>query len=210
MVISRKRLNILNFIREFLGEHDYAPTVRDIVKGCRISTSSVVQYHLNLLEKEGYIKRDAQVFRSIRLMDKDPFEDRRRAPLLGTIAAGEPIPVLSAETWQSEVEEYVPLSEEMSRGGAGVYALRVRGKSMIDALIDDGDVVLMQPVRNVSDGDMVAVWLRREQETTLKRLYREPGRIRLQPANAEMMPFFHDPENVEVQGRVVGVIRHLR
>jgi len=210
MVISRRRLEILNFIRDFMRAHDYAPTVRDIVKGCRISTSSVVQYHLNRLEKEGYIRRDPLVFRSIRLLEKDPFEDRHRAPLLGTIAAGEPIPVLSAETWQAEAQEYVPLSEEMSRGRAGVYALRVKGKSMIDALIDEGDVVLMQPVRNVNDGDMVAVWLRREQETTLKRLYREPGRVRLQPANAEMLPIYQNPENVEVQGRVVGVIRQLR
>lgn len=210
MGISRKRLNILNYIRDFMTQHGYAPTVRDIVRGCQISTSSVVQYHLNVLEKEGFIKRDPQIFRSIRLMDKDPFEDMRRAPLLGTIAAGEPIPVLQAETWQSEAEEYVPLSEEMARGRAGVYALRVKGKSMIDALIDDGDIVLMQPVRNVSDGDMVAVWLKNEQETTLKRIYREGGRVRLQPANSEMQPFYQPAENIEVQGRVVGVIRHLR
>jgi len=129
---------------------------------------------------------------------------------LGTIAAGEPVPVLQAETWRAEAEEYIPLSEEMARGRAGVYALRVKGKSMIDALIDDGDIVLMQPVRNVNDGDMVAVWLKNEQETTLKHLYREKGRVRLQPANSEMQPFFQPPDNIEVQGRVVGVIRHLR
>ena len=111
MGISRKRLNILNYIRDFMTQHGYAPTVRDIVRGCQISTSSVVQYHLNVLEKEGFIKRDPQIFRSIRLMDKDPFEDMRRAPLLGTIAAGEPILA------QENIEEYINLPDMFSQSG---------------------------------------------------------------------------------------------
>jgi len=204
----KSRLRILDFIRVFLEEKGYAPTVRDIVRGCGISTSSVVQYHLNMLEKEGYIRRDPQVFRSIRLADQES-PATLRVPLLGTIAAGEPLPVPAPDTWATVPEETVQLTEELARGRDGIYALRVKGTSMIDALIDDGDTVLMQQVSTVDDGDMAAVWLRREQEVTLKKVYREGNRIRLQPANRQMEPLYQDPENVEIQGRVIGVIRRV-
>jgi len=204
----KSRLRILNFIRVFLQEKGYAPTVRDIVRGCGISTSSVVQYHLNMLEKEGYIRRDPQVFRSIRLADQES-PATLRVPLLGTIAAGEPLPVPAPDTWATVPEETVQLTEELARGRDGIYALRVKGTSMIDALIDDGDTVLMQQVSTVDDGDMAAVWLRREQEVTLKKVYREGNRIRLQPANRQMEPLYQHPDNVEIQGRVIGVIRKV-
>jgi len=206
VVISRQRSRILNFIRDFLKAKGYAPTVRDIVRGCKISTSSVVQYHLNVLEKEGYIRRDPQVFRSIRLTDEPPVAVTS-VPLLGTIAAGQPLPVPGEETWRTPAEEQVPVPEEISRGRDDVFALRVKGTSMIDALIDDGDIVLMQQAYAADDGDMVAVWLKRQQETTLKKLYREKGRIRLQPANRQMSPFYEAPDNVAVQGKVIGIIR---
>jgi len=205
----KSRLRILNFIRVFLQEKGYAPTVRDIVRGCGISTSSVVQYHLNMLEKEGYIRRDPQVFRSIRLADQES-PATLRVPLLGTIAAGEPLPVPAPDTWATVPEETVQLTEELARGRDGIYALRVKGTSMIDALIDDGDTVLMQQVSTVDDGDMAAVWLRREQEVmaavwlrreqevTLKKVYREGNRIRLQPANRQMEPLYQHPDNVEI------------
>jgi len=204
----KSRLRILEFIRVFLQEKGYAPTVRDIARGCGISTSSVVQYHLNMLEKEGYIQRDPQVFRSIRLADQER-PATLRVPLLGTIAAGEPLQVPTPDTWATVSEETVQLTEELARGRDGIYALRVKGTSMIDALIDDGDTVLMQQISNVDDGDMAAVWLRREQEVTLKKVYREGNRIRLQPANRQMEPIYQDPDNVEIQGRVIGVIRRV-
>ena len=206
--LPKTRLRILNFVRTFLQERGYAPTVRDIVRGCGISTSSVVQYHLNRLEKEGYIRRDPQVFRSIRLVEEG-LPTVLRVPLLGTIAAGEPLPVPMPDTWVTVPEETVQLTEELSQGREGIYALRVKGTSMIDALIDDGDMVLMQPASTISDGDMAAVWLKKEQEVTLKRVYRERDRIRLQPANRQMEPLYQDPRNVEIQGKVVGVIRRV-
>ncbi len=206
--LPKTRSRILSFVRTFLQERGYAPTVRDIVKGCAISTSSVVQYHLDILEREGYIRRDPQVFRSIRLVEQEPLA-ASQVPLLGTIAAGEPLPVPTPDTWTTPPEETVQLTEELIRGREGIYALRVKGTSMIDALIDDGDIVLMQQVEAVADGDMAAVWLRKEQEVTLKQVYRERDRIRLQPANRQMKPLYQDPDNVEIQGRVVGIIRRV-
>jgi repressor LexA len=131
-------------------------------------------------------------------------------PVLGYIAAGQPIPVPQSDTWHEEPLETLELSPDMASAGNNVYALKVRGLSMIDALIDDGDIVVMQAVNTVNDGDMAAVWLKAEQEVTLKKLYRERDRIRLQPANSQMEPMYHKPENVEVQGKVIGVIRNLK
>jgi len=128
--------------------------------------------------------------------------------LLGTIAAGEPIPVPTAETWRSEALENIELTDEMAQGKE-IYALKVKGLSMIDALIDDGDVVLMEPVSTAENGDMVAVWLKEQQEVTLKRIFLEPERICLRPANKLMEAVYQNPENVEIQGRVVGVVRKL-
>jgi len=202
---SQTRQRVLKFIRDFVEDRGYAPTVRDIMRGCSLSSTAVVQHHLNILEREGYIHRDPEVFRSIQLLDR---KNTVRVPLLGTIAAGEPIPVPSSETWQSEAVETLELTEELTQGKE-VYALKVKGLSMIDALIDDGDIVLMQPVSAADDGDMVAVWLKEEQEVTLKRLFRDPKGVRLQPANSQMKPLYVNPENIEVQGTIVGVIRKL-
>jgi repressor LexA len=206
--VSNTRLRILNFIRKFLDERSYAPTVRDIARGCDISTPSVVQYHLNMLERQGYIRRDPEVFRSIQLMERKR-EAISRVPLLGTIAAGKPIPVPTPDTWATTPEETLQLTEEVTKGKKDVYALRVKGTSLIDAFVDDGDIVLIQPTSTVEEGELAAVWLKTEQEVTLKKVYRETGRIRLQPANKEMEPMYFKPEEVEIQGKVIGVLRKL-
>ena len=205
---SSTRTRILNFIRDFAKERGYAPTVRDIVKGCNISTTSVVQHHLDKLEREGYIRRDPQVFRSIRLVEKEK-QATVEVPLLGTVAAGEPIPVPTPDTWVTIPEETLTLTEELTQGKENVYALKVKGTSMIDALIDDGDIILMQQASTAEDGDMVAVWLKDEREVTLKRIYREPGKVCLKPANKLMAPIYHRPDNVEIQGKVIGVLRRV-
>ena len=203
--ISETRQRILKFIRDFIEDRGYSPTVRDILKGCNISSTAVVQHHLNILEREGHIHRDPEVFRSIQLLDRKSIV---RVPLLGNIAAGEPIPVPNSETWESEIVEALDLTEDLIRG-KGVYALKVKGFSMVDALIDDGDIVLMEAAETADDGDMVAVWLKDRQEVTLKRLFREQEMVRLQPSNSSMDPLYVDPQNVEVQGKVVGVVRKL-
>jgi repressor LexA len=203
--VSETRQRILKFIRDFFEDRGYAPTVRDILKGCNISSTAVVQHHLNILEREGCIHRDPEIFRSIQLLDR---KTTVRVPLLGSIAAGEPIPVPSSETWKNEARETLELTDDLTQGKE-VYALKVKGLSMIDALVDDGDIVLMRPANTVNDGDMVAVWLKDKQEVTLKRLFQEPQTIRLQPSNSQMEPIYVNPQNIEVQGKVVGVIRKL-
>jgi len=203
---SPKRVKILKFIRSFVEERGYAPTVRDILKGCSISSTAVVQHHLNILEREGHIHRDPEVFRSIQLMDRTNIV---RVPLLGSIAAGAPIPVPNSEAWEMEPLETLDLTDELTQGKNDIYALKVKGLSMVDALIDDGDIVLMQAANTADDGEMVAVWLKDRQEITLKKFFREPDQIRLQPANSQMKPLYVDSSNVEIQGKVIGVIRNL-
>jgi repressor LexA len=206
--LSTKQRRILAFLRRFREEKDYPPTVRDILKACGISSTSVVDYNLKVLEREGHIRRDREVSRGIELLGKG----RRRmvmVPVIGYIAAGEPMPVPTSDTWEMEPLDAVEVSTELIQGKDNVYALRVKGTSMIDALINDGDIVLMQQAATGEDGEMVAAWLKAEEETTLKKLYRERGRIRLQPANSEMQPIYAARDNVEVQGKVVGVIRQV-
>ena len=203
--VNITRQKVIEFIRVFYDEHGYAPTVRDIMKGCELSSTAVVQHHLKVLESEHLIERDSKVFRSIQLPDR---KSTIHVPVLGKIAAGIPIPVLGADSWHSEALETLELSSEITRGKE-VFALRVSGQSMIDALIDDGDIVLMEPIKTAENGDMVAAWLKKEEEVTLKRFFKENDQIRLQPANSQMQPIFCDATNVEVQGRVVAVIRTL-
>jgi repressor LexA len=203
--LSETRQRIFKYIRDFLEDRGYAPTVRDILKGCNISSTAVVQHHLNILEREGHIHRDPEIFRSIQLTGR---KTTVRIPLLGYIAAGEPIPVPDSDTWHKETAEALEISEEFIPGKE-VYALKVKGLSMVDALIDDGDIVLMETAETADDGDMVAVWIKDKQEVTLKRLFREKDLIRLQPSNATMKPLYVNPQNIEVQGKVVGVIRKL-
>jgi repressor LexA len=206
--LSSKQKEILAFLRRFREEKDYPPTIRDIVKACGISSTSVVDYNLKILEKEGYIRRDREVSRGIELMDRSQ-KRLVRVPILGYIAAGEPIPVPSSDTWGMEPMDTVEVSSELVKGRSDVYALRVKGNSMVDALISDGDIVLMQQAETADNGEMVAAWLKSEGETTLKKLYRERDRIRLQPANARMKPIYANRKNVAVQGKVIGVIRQL-
>lgn len=206
--LSTRQRAILEFIGEFRREKDYPPSIRDIQQACNISSTSVVDYNLKALERMGHIRRDREVSRAIELLDGRGRRQRTvSVPIVGTIAAGRPIPVPSADTWSAPAEDYVDVTEQMTRGRDNVFALRVRGTSMIDALINDGDIVVMEATSAVDDGDMAAVWLRKEEETTLKKLYHEGNRVRLQPANAAMQPIYTEAGNVEVQGRVLSTIR---
>lgn len=205
MQTQSTREKILRFIRQFVDERGYAPTVRDILRGCSLSSTAVVQHHLKMLEREGVIHRDPEIFRSIKLLGRSSLI---QVPLLGTIAAGEPITVPDSGTWNDYAAENIEITDDFSRN-KNIFALRVKGLSMIDALIDDGDIVLMEQVNSASNGDMVAAWIKDREEVTLKRFYKERGSIRLQPANSTMDPIICRPENVEIQGKVIGVIRKL-
>jgi repressor LexA len=203
--LNTTRENILQFIHGFIDERGYSPTVRDILKGCGISSTAVVQYHLDVLEKEGHIHRDPEIFRSIRISQK---KNTVIVPILGMIAAGNPIPVPNSDTWITQATETMELPKGMI-GDKQVFALKVKGQSMIDALIDDGDIVLMETAESAENGEMVAVWLKDRQEVTLKRIYIEKDRILLKPANQNMKPIQQSPDNVEIQGKVIGVIRKI-
>ncbi|OFW67997.1 MAG: repressor LexA [Actinobacteria bacterium RBG_13_63_9] len=209
--LSAKQRRILDFILEFITEHDYPPSIRQIQEACDISSTSVVDYNLRILERQGYIRRDREVSRAIELLEPGGRRPRVAAvPIIGTIAAGQPIPVPTAETWQTfDPDETLEVPPDMVAGRENVYALRVKGSSMIDALVNDGDIVIMESASTAQNGDMVAAWLKREQEATLKRIYREGPSVRLQPANEAMQPIHTDADNVAVQGRVIGAIRAL-
>jgi repressor LexA len=208
--LSTKQKSILEFIRQFIRDKDYPPSIRDIQLGCNISSTSVVDYNLKALERLGHIRRDREVSRAIELLDgRGRRPQTVPVPIIGTIAAGEPIPVPSQDTWSSiDYDNVVEVTQDMTSGKEHVYALRVKGTSMIDALVNDGDLVIMEATSSADNGDMVAAWLKREQEATLKRIYVEDGRVRLQPANVTMQPIFTDLGNVEVQGRVLSTISH--
>jgi len=209
--LSSKQQQIIDFVRRFWVERGYPPTIRDIVNGCGISSTSVVDYNLNILAREGYIRRHPEVSRGIELLARSSARGHRlQVPIIGQIAAGEPIPVPASDTWDiTASSETLEVTEDLTRGRQEVYALRVKGSSMVDALINDGDIVLMQYVNVVENGEMAAIWLKAEKEVTLKKFYAEPGCIRLQPANSQMQPIYAEPDNVEIQGRVIAVIRHL-
>ena len=206
--LSPKQERIINFVTEFLNDKGYPPTIRDIAAGCGISSTSVVAYNLNKLEQAGYIHRHSDISRGIKfLTPKQKGGKLVYIPIVGVIAAGEPIPV--PDTGNIIPNEGLEVSEELVRGKQDIYALRVKGDSMLDALIGDGDIVLMDYGNSAENGDMVAVWLKEEQEVTLKRFFAEPNRIRLEPANSQMKPIYTTLDNVEIQGRVVAVIRRI-
>lgn len=206
--LSEKQQGILQFMREFINDHDYPPSIRDIQVGCDISSTSVVDYNLKALERLGLIRRDREVSRAIELLDRGSRRPRTVAvPIIGTIAAGQPIPVPTADTWQQvDYDNVFDATEDMTKGKDNVFALKVRGTSMIDALVNDGDIVILEQTASVDDGDMVAAWLKQENEATLKKFYREGDRVRLQPANSTMKPIFTAADNVEIQGRVLATI----
>jgi repressor LexA len=209
--LSDKQRRIIKYIDRFLSEKGYPPSIRDIQRGCDISSTSVVDYNLNILKSRGYINRHADVSRGIKLLTKTATSEKVIAvPVIGMIAAGKPIPVPTPDTWDiAAVSETMGVPAELTGGRDNIFALRIKGTSMIDALINDGDIVLMQSINSVENGQMAAVWLKSEKEVTLKKVYVESDKIRLQPANSQMLPFYTRPDNIEIQGRVIAVIRQV-
>jgi len=207
--MSDKQRRIYNYINRYYDSNGYPPSIREIQSACHISSTSVVDYNLNVLETRGLLKRRSDVSRGIKLINKKPSTGMTvNVPVVGMIAAGSPIPVPTPDTWDvAAVSETIDVPAELTGGKENVYALRVKGLSMIDALINDGDTVLMQHVSAVENGEMAAVWLKSEKEVTLKKVYQETDKIRLQPANSQMQPIYADSDNVEIQGKVIAVIR---
>jgi repressor LexA len=214
--LSKRQQRMMEYIIRFMDETSRPPSIREIGKAINISSTSVVNYNLNRLVEEGYLERDQNVSRGIRLTDKNEnisrsLADIIRVPLVGRIFASEPVPLPGTDSPIFDSDEAIELTREMLPANhEGLFALEVRGDSMIDAMVNDGDIVVMRQVKDWSNGDMVAVWLRDKEETTLKHIYREGARVRLQPANPTMEPIMiHDPSTLEVQGKVVMVVRQM-
>lgn len=214
---AERKQKILECIAQTVADRGYPPSVREIADAVGLASTSAVHHHLLALEREGLLERGTHSSRALRVMGRAAAARRRaserrvtpfrmpierdilRLPVLGEIAAGQPI-----EAYANGAESLdVPRSIEAHDDS---YVLRVRGRSMIDALIDDGDYVVVQPQATARDGDIVVALLD-DNGVTLKRFFRESGRIRLQPANSEMEPIY--ATDVQIQGKVVGVIRKL-
>jgi repressor LexA len=209
MALSERQSKILSFLNTFTLDNGYPPTIREIGKAVGITSTSVVNYNLDALQRAGFIYRDRTVSRGIRLAE-DPRDaagsaDLISIPLMGRIAAGEPLQVFT----DVDPEDTIELTRDLVPAEKNMFALKVQGDSMIDALINDGDIVVMRHVETANNGDMIAAWLEEEEETTLKRFYNEGDRVRLQPENRTMEPIYVNPENVKIMGRVVTVIRQL-
>ena len=204
--LTRRQREVLDFIYGFVEENGYPPTHEEIQFEVGLSSKSHAHFYLKALEREGYIQRAPNIPRGISLTGKSGrgrFTNIIKVPFLGQIAAGEPI------SFSDTGHETIELTRDIIRGGEDLYALRVKGDSMIDALIKEGDIVVMKHQQEAGNGEMVAVWLRDRDETTLKRFYWEQGRVRLQPANPTVSPLYVHPANVEIQGKVVAVIRQM-
>jgi repressor LexA len=202
--LTKRQREMHSFIEDFVNGNGYPPTHEEIRQGLKMSTKSLVNHHLRSLERKGLIERQPDTPRGIRLLDG---LRSFKVPLLGQIAASaEPIS-FSDDDYQ-EIEE-IELTPDIVKEQDGLYALRVKGDSMIDALINDGDIVVMRHQAVAEVGEMVAVRLKDRNETTLKRFYPEGKRVRLQPANPRVKPLFVPPSNVEIQGKVMAVIRQV-
>ncbi len=204
-------------ILEYLGERvnkGYPPSIREIGEATDISSTSVVTYYLKQLEEWGYIERDAKFSRALRLSGSAHQSLFFKIPILGPIAAGMPIQVPApGETFIGDEIDGVDVARSLlpvGEKGTELFALKVQGNSMIDAMVNDGDIVIMKKTEQARNGEMVAIWLPARDETTLKYFYKEKNGYRLQPANPTMDPIrFGKDELLEIKGKVVMVIRSV-
>ena len=197
MNLTPRQLEIVNFVREYFADKGYAPTMQEIANHLGVSRPTVFE-HIEALEAKGALQRQALRSRGIELAPELAGKPSA-LPLVGRIAAGSPIEAI-------EAPEVLDL-ESLFRGRPGeTFVLQVRGDSMIEEQIRDGDYVIVEKRHDAGNGETVVALLDNG-EATLKKLYREPDRIRLQPANAALRPIYVDPDGVRIQGVVIGVLR---
>lgn len=210
MALTRRQKEVLDFLDSFIKQHGYSPSYEEIASGLQLASLATVHKHVQALETKDYLRRNYNHSRSIEITERYFSEERARypvplpnagpagVPLMGRIAAGAPVEAV-------QNEEELHFSDFLGRGDA--FALQVRGDSMIEDHICDGDFVLVEKVDNVRPGDIV-VALVDGAEATLKRYFPEAdGRVRLQPANSAMQPIYVDPSELEIQGRLLAVMR---
>lgn len=230
--LSERHQKIMAFLGNFQEKNGYSPSIRQIGDSINVKSTSLIDYYLNQLQEMGYIEREGRISRSIRVLKSaSPLgefthkvtESIRSAgntlasmvtiPLAGRIVASAPIPMPSSDLNYYDAESSVDIARSLlpSRDVSELFALEVDGDSMIDAMVNDGDIVVMKKAVSANNGEMVAVWLDDKDETTLKYFYKEPNRIRLQPANPNMGPIYvEDPKSLRIMGKVVLVIRQVK
>jgi repressor LexA len=204
--LSERQVKILDFIDEYLRDYGYPPTIREIGKAAGISSTSVVKYNLEKLEGWGYLQRRKDAARGLRLSSGlfSAQPNLVEVPVLGYIRASQPLP-----SYDEFSDEVVELTMDIVQEPDLVYALRVQGESMRDASVHDGDLVILRHQQTANAGEMVAAWLGDDQGLTLKRYYPEGKKVRLQPANDAYEPIIVPAGQVEIQGKVVAVVRRL-
>jgi len=236
-ILSSKQNAILKFIKHFIESRPYPPSIRDIQDGCDLSSTSVVDYNLKILEEKNYLKRDTSISRGIYLENQkhvsrpietsDPdtmmnqieiddveFESRGDSrtitiPFLGYISAGEPLSIPPSDKWHSNKLDNVEIPAFLQKGNNNLFALKVKGDSMIDALVTEGDLIIMEQTTHAQPGDMVAAWLSDNQEVTLKYFQMKNDKVILRPANPTMSPIEVPANKVSIQGKIVGLIRSI-
>lgn len=222
---EERQKKIMEFLVAYQKENSYAPSIREIGNYIGVPSTSLVDYYLRQLIKLGCIERDDRVSRSLRVLKPyvpaprvEPKKDGRRGdvvrfPILGRIVASAPIPIPNSDLSYYDSESYIEIPRQelpFNQSVDDLFVLEVQGDSMIDAMINDGDKVVFRKTSVARNGDMVAVWLSYDEETTLKYFYNEGDRVRLQPANPTMGPIYiNNPEQVQIMGKVVMVIRRL-
>jgi repressor LexA len=196
--LTKRQREILDYLQDFIQQHGYAPSLEEIGRRFGLSSLATVHKHLTNLQEKGFIKRAWNRSRSVEMIPTSAGGRAVDLPLLGYVAAGVPIEAVASSETFAVPEDFV--------GRRDTYVLRVRGNSMIDEQICDGDFVIVEDRKTAQNGETVVALLSGS-DVTLKKLYRENGRVRLQPANPTMPPIFVDPDQLQVQGVVVGVMR---
>jgi len=231
--LGKRHEKIMHFLSDFQEKKGFSPSIRDIGENIGVKSTSLVDYYLNQLEEMGLIRRDKHISRSICIQkpmeNAHPVTERINAgiqnvssaineifniPVLGRIVASEPIPMPTSDVPFFDQESSIEIARSLlpaREKAEELFALEVQGDSMIDAMVNDGDMVIMRRAQQADNGDMVAVWLDDKDETTLKYFYKEPTRVRLQPANPNMGPIYVDnPQHLRIMGKVVMVIRQVK
>ena len=231
--LSKRHQKILKFLAKFQDENGYSPSIREIGESIDVQSTSLVDYYLKQLEEKGYISREQHISRSICLLKplepaKSPVEriaegirsagaavdEILSIPVMGRIVASEPLPMPTSDVSYFDSESSIEIARSLlpAREKADeLFALEVHGDSMIDAMVNDGDIVIMKRSQQADNGEMVAVWLDDKDETTLKYFYKESKGVRLQPANPSMGPIYvENPASLRIMGKVVMVIRQVK
>lgn len=217
--LSERQKNILAFMQKYIEKHGYPPSIRDIGEATDIPSTSVVNYNLNKLVSAGYLERSDRVSRGLRLVEQNVANKKRRAkltedaflkvPKIGHIVASAPVQVPEDIGHHIDEEQLLMIPPFMLKGvdPSELFALEVKGDSMMDAMVKEGDIVILRAQATAYAGDMVAVWLLENGETTLKYYFPEGDKIRLQPAHPTMSPIYVKANNCQIKGRVISVLR---